>query len=607
MIVYVGGQPINLTPASRIGGGGQGDVFTYGKYQVVKVYFKPTSTLGNKLTMMIQRPIGAPENRSTRPLTLVTDHHGGVVGCVSNRIPMAFSPLSDLASNKYRKGKNVTTEEIAKLFMDGWKTVTDIHNSNYCIGDFSNSNEQFQGTTMLFLDVDDYQVGPFPCSMGTEETLTPRLYNVDLKAAPQFMPNDDWYSFAVLLFRSMLMAHPYGGVHPTAKTLLKRAQQHLFVLGSGITYPIVALSPDLLSDDLLDVFWKYFSEGKDFVFPYQSLENYANNLAVCTNCGATFPASRRACPICSEAHTVILSSPAVPGFSSTTVMLVDNVLYSQWSDHRLNIISEKDGELTLSQWQVQPKQERPQSLGRHKSDVRYVLFGDNSEVSNARGSNQLLFDDRVLETDLFGKYAMFRSNGRYLFRIASGALMYGEYREGGRYVERMLRSTMPDQTWFTVHNDWNEVPSACGFFQVFRQQQWWVIFEGRIYDNLSLTPLEVGEVQKDVFVRMDSSSAIIWRQTEKAGKPYIHRAFVGLSGIVTNDHPLQTDEPLPHGGVYAHQTLLYPTDQGIVSYRKGVIKQFAQTAGIVDTDTTLYVLDNDLIAVRSDQVIRIHI
>jgi hypothetical protein len=38
-----------------------------------------------------------------------------------------------------------------------------------------------------------------------------------------FTPDNDWYAFAVLLFRSLTLVHPYGGVDPELSTLPRRA------------------------------------------------------------------------------------------------------------------------------------------------------------------------------------------------------------------------------------------------------------------------------------------------------------------------------------------------------------------------------------------------
>jgi len=80
---------------------------------------------------------------------------------------------------------------------------------------------------------------------------------------------------------------------------------------------------------------------------------------------------------------------------------------------------------------------------------------------------------------------MYRGNGRYVFRIAGGYIMAGSVRNG-RYVEFPVRPVMPEQTWFTVRQDDNPKPSLCGFMQVYREQHWWLYFEGLLYDNLDL-------------------------------------------------------------------------------------------------------------------------
>ena len=70
---------------------------------------------------------------------------------------------------------------------------------------------------------------------------------------------NDWYSFAVLLFKSILLAHPYGGTHKKIKSLTERAQKRITVFDKEVKYPKVAYSPDVLTDELAQVFHQYFA------------------------------------------------------------------------------------------------------------------------------------------------------------------------------------------------------------------------------------------------------------------------------------------------------------------------------------------------------------
>jgi hypothetical protein len=157
----------------------------------------------------------------------------------------------------------------------------------------------FNGDDMLFIDTDSFQFDSFPCQVGTEAFIDPCLYGVDLSNRMQFQPGNDWYSFAVLLFKSLLLTHPYGGVHPNIKLLTQRAQQCVSVFDSAVTYPRIAYSPELLSDELHDVFERYFTRGERDPFPVQQLQDYIGSARACPSCGATYPLNRSYCPMCS--------------------------------------------------------------------------------------------------------------------------------------------------------------------------------------------------------------------------------------------------------------------------------------------------------------------
>ena len=135
-----------------------------------------------------------------------------------------------------------------------------------------------------------------------ERFLDPRLYGRDLTRAPAFDAGSDWYAFGVMLFASLLYAHPYGGMHPSIPTLLRRAEARHSVLRADVVYPRAAVSYRILPDDLLSWMERTFDGGARDPFPEALL---AMQWARCA-CGLEH--ARRACPECAAPRAVARDS-----------------------------------------------------------------------------------------------------------------------------------------------------------------------------------------------------------------------------------------------------------------------------------------------------------
>lgn len=591
MNIVIDHKPIRLSASDLLGTGGEGSVYKVGRSSAVKLYHQP-DLHADKVRAMIANTT-LPLN-VVAPQTLVwNEREEQILGYVMERIGIGYDDVRELSKRKYRTAFKVTTRQVARLFQNAAATVQNIHDAGYIIGDFSDLNEVFQGETMLFLDVDAWQFGKYGCPVASEQFMSPRLYGVDLKKKPSFILDDDWYSFAVLLFKSLLGVHPYGGTHATVLDVKERAARRMTVFDQGIIYPSsVALPPDFLSDNLAHTFHEIFKEGKYGISLLSNLSDFVTNLVECPHCGATYPDQRQRCPVCS---TVI---PSISVSKGVTVRLFiqtpGKIVFSKMVNGSLVVISaEIDGA-----W-LYKKEGRAILLGRYTAGMRYEKFGD-LVVRVMPNDTEMMIENQIVETSTYRQKPMFRANGRYLFRLTAGSLLAGEMRNG-HYVETILRSVMPEQTWFTVKQDSADKPTLCGFFQVFREQQWWVSFEGRWFDGLPLTSLAVDEVQMDVLVRFGTSDILIMRATQQGGVDYIHSATVDQTGTVTNTARVKGSD-LPHGSVYAHGALLVPTDEGLVQVRNGVSKTFSQTKGVIEGGDTLYAYQDGLLVVKQDRV-----
>ena len=187
------------------------------------------------------------------PSELATDKAGRVVGYLMPLVAGA-EDFGRLAQRKWRLGV-LSNAQLTSLFLSLHGLVDQVHAAQVVIGDFNDGNVLFAGGQPYLIDADSMQFGGFPCPVGHERFLDPRLYGVDLSTAPKFSEGSDWYAYAVLLFQSLLSVHPFGGTHSKFATLLRRAEARHSVMQSDVLVPRLAVPPKVLPDDLLPKNW----------------------------------------------------------------------------------------------------------------------------------------------------------------------------------------------------------------------------------------------------------------------------------------------------------------------------------------------------------------
>ncbi|MBI4136644.1 hypothetical protein HY469_01125 [Candidatus Roizmanbacteria bacterium] len=627
MQVIIDGKQIRLHQVDQLGAGGEGVVY---KSRVekdilaVKVYHQPDARRAQKLQTFLAKSWTLPISKIAMPLQLVYDVKGRtIIGLTMPLLSSGFEELMSLSNKKYRASFLVNTRMVADIFLDGGHTVNTIHQNGLVIGDFNDLNGVFRGTEMLFIDVDAWQFDTFPCPVGTEQFLAPELYGIDLSSKPVFRPEHDWYSFAVMLFKSLLLVHPYGGTHKDVKQLVQRATRRITVFDAKVTYPKIGLAPDILNDDLAHVFEQFFAVGKRGPFPLDMLQAYAENLTECTSCGAFYPASRIQCPICHAKTIIIITRPVTvtKGVQVTEFIRTQgSIVFHKVTDAMVVVIAYENGKAVLytKRGILAPKRKE---LFNEIPGARFELVGDVLIVNMPNSTELLLMDvseDAIKpimksETSIYAgnRRAVFRASDRYLFRIVSGNLMYGEVKYD-QLIERPLRSVMMGQTWFVVRTrETGNKPVACGFFQVLQQQMFWLVWEGRSFDNMSLSQLDLGELLVDLTVKFSSQGTLVRRLTQFQGVNYIRTDMINTNGVVaySSSRVRKEDHPAPflHGQAYSTGKLLSATDDGVIQedVQSGQIKTFDATKGFVEEGDTLYPYQGGLLVVKESTVVHV--
>ncbi|MEJ2747508.1 MAG: hypothetical protein P8183_06325, partial [Anaerolineae bacterium] len=496
---------------------------------------------------------------------LVADANGAVAGFQMARLPAGSLPIKKLSNPLFWQKNKLQLTAILPLLQQIHTTLARLHHLNITVGDFNDHNIYFTHhasriTNHAFIDVDSYQFAPFPCPVAMPAFLDPALYHVtDFSRQPYFSPLTDWYAFAVLLVKSLLQVHPYGGAHARYKSLTARAQAQISVLDQSVTYPQTARHPDTLSDDLLDAIHRIFTKGARFPFPARLLTDYAAHLTTCPHCGLSYSASRGHCPDC---HFSVPApqppSPQSPRQLFTTDGFIELVAV-QPNGRILTIVRENDSYKLVrlgAGGKFAGGKLDEMVLFNGRSGYRFAIFGRHLAV-NPPQSGQLLILDvsgqqpqkvTLLETALFRETAVFAATARHLYRIAGTWIMRGAVRDG-LYVEDAIATAHRHQTRFWASPLGETV---AGYHRIFAEHRFFLIHEDSSYD-IPIPPLVQGESLRETAVTFTTSAVTIQRTIQQRGQQHRDTTTCNLRGqiIQTSSEPL-TDNGMGTAVIHHH-------------------------------------------------------
>lgn len=614
MQVRIDGKTVKLTNRQIIGVGGEATIFAHNG-SAVKIYQQPNAERAQKLRVQAARTAGLPPE-VIAPQKLVCDAAGKtIVGFTMRLLTADYAEVRRLSNKQYRAQTQIDAREVAALFLNTHRTLSALHRAGIVVGDFNDLNLMFRGGEMIFIDVDSFQFDAYPCMVGTEAFLAPELYGVNLAAQPIFQPEHDWYSFAVLLFKSLLLTHPYGGVHPTARLLTQRAQQRISVFDPTVTYPRIAYRPELLSDDLAEVFSAWFDRGQRGVFPEQALHAYAADLKVCPACQAAYPSNRARCPLCSASVPVVLPAAMLAG-CRTFISTAGQIIAWHSDGTGISALAHEDGKVTLYRWNS--RETSRQILFNAMPAAAYAFMGDYLVISPTPTSPDLMIVDisggaptavcKTTTQSFGGGKPMFGANGRALYRLAGGYLMRGQF-QNGQFFERAVMAAAEEQTWFQTapHAD-----QLFGFFRVFDgtnvDYKYWLLL-GDEHIDIPLTALSPGELLLDTAAYFSASSVLVLRQTQLAGVEQIRLDEINHHGALlysTVKTDVETYLPLASHG-YTRGILLRASDSGVVQEHvdSGTKKIFTQTEPFTRQGDALHPYQGGLLALHHDRIIHL--
>jgi hypothetical protein len=578
--VYLKQQKIKLDSANLLQAGGEGLVFAHGRDQALKLYHQPTPAHSAKLNYLWQHQLNKVGNGAVYwPDTAVTDdpHKPTIIGFTMPRLPQGWQPFKRLSNPHYLRQHNISLPQIVQLLRHAWQVLDNLHQHHIIVGDLNEQNIFFDPhnpQTSAWLDSDSYQFGGHPCPVALETYLDPQLYHItDFSQRPVFNSATDWYAFFVLLVKSILQVHPYGGSHPTHKTLAKRASQQLSILNGAVTYPPQARPLEVLSDPLLQHLRRVFAKGERPHFPQQLLADYAQELKACGQCGEFFPHSRPHCPHCQQ-RTPFVSLPAPSRQSEPSVCLYQTKGYIEavWVQYeqvyagqrRFRAVVREDKLYALLYAGVGGQiSEMPLFAGQ--PGYRFAYFAGHLLVNPPHRGELLLLDVSGLEptrlamltTEQFGHTAVFATTPRHLYRLANGYIMQCSVRDG-IVVEEVVGTGIPNQTllWGSPFDN-----TLAGVYRSFGEYTFFSRTAVGVWQEYPLA-LDPGESVQEMAVTFQphGRGPDLFLQTQKQGQTFYKSSAQSLPR-----KPLELHECPPfHTAPAWHKEALYiPTEQGL--------------------------------------------
>lgn len=601
----INGRLETLRENDVLGVGGEATVFKHGQ-DAVKIHLIPDQIRDAKLRAML----GCAK---TLPLTVIAPRNlvfdpndNRVIGFTMPLLTPDYQEIRRLSTKNYRAQSGLTALQIAVLFLGAHTSLSAIHRNGMVVGDLNDLNLMFNSSEIVFIDVDSFQFDKYPCMVGTEAFLDPALYNRNLKQGPLFQPVNDWYSFAVHLFKSLLLTHPYGGTHPKINTLIERAKQQVSVFDPAIIYPKIAYPLEVLSDDLANTFYDWFAKGRRDAFPYTVLENYLSGLTLCSFCHNAYPSNRSRCPFCSSVQALA----TLPIKGSRTVIRTDGKIVA-WAvqNDTLYVIAHENGKAILYSSEGCAGIPKQLELFNAMPGATYAFLEGNLIVSPSPESDELMIVDvngsvplgvaQTYTTPYGNQGPMFDVNEYSLYRLSAGFLIRSQIRNGS-LIEHPVLAVSDRQTWFKVSP--KNLQRIFGFFRTLNTYRYWLL-DGDNRSDVTLSALEPGEFVIETDAKFTTHTCLIVRRTQLNGVDRYRLDEIKQGQLIASRISLTGFDPI-EAHAYQNGFILRSTDTGVVqeSVNGTSVRAFGSTEPFVRQGDSLYPYRSGLLVVSDDKV-----
>lgn len=262
----------------KISAGGEGIIYTTSTEYVAKIYKKENNTKHKfeKLKLMVSTPFDCDGVCYPKTLLYNKENKSEFVGYL---MPKAKGDelqksifIKPIFEKKYPTWKK---PDLVELLVNILHKIVYLHSKNIIIGDINPANILFTSPKeVYFVDTDSYQIGPFPCPVGTVNFTAPEIQGQRFGDFLRSMEHEN-FAVATLCFMIMMTGKtPYshqGGSDPSYNI---RKKHFPYRFGENAT------------DDVPEGLWKFIWSH----LPYVVKESFYNTFS--TNGNNSNPAHR---------------------------------------------------------------------------------------------------------------------------------------------------------------------------------------------------------------------------------------------------------------------------------------------------------------------------
>ncbi|MFT3709484.1 MAG: hypothetical protein QM817_17765 [Archangium sp.] len=571
MDLYLSGKKVRVTDADLLGEGGEARVYKHGA-SALKIFHTPDD---QKLQKLAQFPRGLPAAVKA-PDELVFDRLGKPIGYRMPLVPGAVD-FGRLANRKWRTGV-ISNAALSSVFSELHAIVRELHAAKVIVGDFNDGNVLLDRVHPVLIDADSMQFGGFPCPVGHERFLDPKLYGVDLSKTPKFDEGSDWYAWSVLFFQSLLSVHPFGGTHTRLPTLLRRAEARHSVLQSDVLIPRLAVAPKVLPDDLLHWFHAVFEKDARQEFPLGLLQ------LTWTKCACGVEHARAVCPECRTLGPLV-TRPMIRSkgrCTARTAFETSGRILASAMQGGLRYLAEENGVLRREDGTVISTQ----LSGSH---LRVELAGPITWLADGDGHLEKWNGDRLVErtqTATRQGWPVLATSSSHAWRQSQEWII--EHESGAR-----VGQVLEGQTWL-----WSGDRLGLGFYRAGGLTVPFLLRVGRAglkqLDGITWKGRVI-----DASCAFDAKHALLTVVVDDGGRDVVHRWLISEDGKILGH---SGDSARGYGAVLGGRVVI-ATDAGLVAMKcdSGVLieaMQFPDTQPFVsagdellpNTDGSLFVV-----------------
>ena len=460
-MITIANRQISLSPSQIWKQGGEAEIYKLGN-SALKVYKKSDhphfltqqerdgakARIQEHQTKLPAFPTNAPKG-VVSPTKLAYDGNrivGYTMSLISN-----VEPLMRYSEKSYQKSNN----DVMAIFRNLHTLVLATHKAGIVIGDFNDLNVLVNRDNVYLIDADSFQFGKFLCKMFTTIFVDPLLCDPLAKKLELTQPHNetsDWYAFAVMLMRSLLLVGPYGGVYRPKQPVKRvtepeRPLHRLTVFNADTRYPKPAVPLNVLPDDLLHLFQQVFEHDQRGVFPELQIRWTA-----CLKCGMEH--ARQVCPVCLPSKIV-----------QTTVIKGNITCVSVFKTTGTIVFTQMCNDKLLYLYRTDKLYREDRSVVEENTKIRRYRLMDNVTCVGYSGGVRSVFKTQTTlrNTDNYDLLPTFDTNSNCLFVASGGRLVRIKSTQFDEFVEEHIGDVLKHKTLFWVGENF-----GFGFYQAGR-------------------------------------------------------------------------------------------------------------------------------------------